>query len=35
MPISLLLSSQVTNTASNISGDPVVILFQYSTVSIA
>ncbi|XP_065913056.1 uncharacterized protein [Dysidea avara] len=31
MPISLLLSSQVTNTASNISGDPVVILFQYST----
>ena len=33
MPVSLLLSSQVTDTASNISGDPVVILFQYSTVS--
>ena len=33
MPVSLLLSSQVTDIASNISGDPVMIQFQYSTVS--
>jgi len=33
MPVSLLLSSQVTNITSNISGDPVEIQFEYSTVS--
>jgi len=34
-PVSVVLSSQVTNVASDVSAnDPVILNFQYSTVSV-